>query len=94
MVGDVIQAYCEFETDDDWSNVLDFSLKCICSGGGGQLSNLMVATVDQTTFLRPTSGVMCTPAFAIPSGTHDLYFKVTFQGTGTFRFGRCGLIKL
>lgn len=92
--GDKVFGQCEFETDNDWSNVTNFGLQIIFTGTAASSGDLISAGSDEMIFLRPSSGVLRTPEVVIPTGTTKIQFKVYFKGTGTIRLAKCQLGKV
>lgn len=91
-IGDVVFAQCEFETDDNWVDVTTFNL-AMEFGGATPTGDLSSSSNSRTVFIRPESGVLRTPAFAVPEGTTRILFRLNLKGTGTIRIAKCQISK-
>lgn len=99
-VGDILQAYVEFETDSaGWTNG-KLNMHASCRDADGVTSYSYIGSfgpdsggsgIIQT---RPEQGVLATPPFVVPASTNDIMLTMSVGGLGTVRFGRAAIRKL
>lgn len=95
-VGDIVQAWVDFETDAaSWTNG-SVEMFLFCQDGSGNLLQFCRSLSPDSSVLgvRPEAGVQVTPPVVVPAGTTQITCRLTKGGTGTVRFGRVAVRKL
>lgn len=94
-VGDTVYVECEFESDNDWSNITVLSLQMTATGTTGETDDSS-GDADLTAASRlPLWGVLRTPNLVVPTGTTQLSAFLNFAGdAGTLRVSRFAIRKV
>lgn len=98
VIGDFVQATCEFETDAaGWTDgAVDIRLLCIAADGTTILHQASALSPGQDTNVlgRHVSGILRTPPIQVPASTVTLRCDLIKMNAGTVRFGRVAVRKL
>ncbi len=93
-VGDEVELFFEFETDDNLSALFDVSPK-LQTNISGTMAQRLAAWASGggtfTAFPRMASGVIVSARYTIEAGTTQIWPNLYISGTGTIRIGRFGI---
>jgi len=95
VVGDVVYAECEFETDAAGRAAAEFNLNLplfnIPAGSITRAADMLHINGAPASSARPACGIFRTPPLTIVAGNTHLELNVALKGSGTYRIARAAI---